>query len=241
MLGVRARRRQPDDFDRAGRQLEPQLPRRILEHRAQLDELGHERAQAPVGGQPLRGQRDGYARSRRHVRDELVADVHVGVRVIARRGEEPRLHRSPIPDALDAARPLRQPHVAQPAAEQTTTTAGLGQLAKHSQAPLDRIRVHADAVVGAADLEAPARQRRRPQRPHLRAPCGDERRVRRAEAQLDAAVATTAGGDRRVRIRDQLGHDLDEIDPALGEVLPEVPAAYGADADCGMRQHAVRI
>ena len=51
-------------------------------------------------------------------------------------GEEPRLHRSPVPDTLDPARALRQPHVTQPAAEQTTTTAGLGQLAEHAQAPL---------------------------------------------------------------------------------------------------------
>ena len=167
--------------------------------------------------------------------------MHVRIWVIARRGEEPRLHRSPLPNTLDAARALRQPHVTQSAAEQTTTTADLGQLAEHSQAPLHRVRVHADAIVGAADLEAPARQRRRPQRPHLRAPGGDELRVRRAEAQLDPAVATTAGGDRRVGVGDQLGHDLDEIDAALGEVLPEVPAAYGADADCGVRQHAGRI
>lgn len=30
----------------------------------------------------------------------------------------------------------------------------------------------------------------------------------------------------------RLGHDLYEIDAALGEVLPKVPAAYGADAEC---------
>ena len=58
-----------------------------------------------------------------------------------------------------------------------------------------------------------------------------ERLVGRPEAQLYAAALATAGRDRGVGIRHQLGHDLHQVDPALGEVLAKVPPAHRADAD----------
>ena len=238
MVGIRARRRQPDHLDRPGGQLEPELTCRILEHRAQLDELGDQRSQAAIGREALGGEGDSHPCPRRQVGGRVVANMHVGVRVIARGGEEPGLDRAPVTDSLDPARALGEPHVAQAAAEQTAPASGFRQLTEDAKPPLHRVRVDADAVIGAGDLEAPARQRGRVQRAHLRAPGGDERRIRRAEAQLDPPAAAPAGRDGRVRVGHELGPDLHEIDTALGEVLAKVPAAHGADADCRVRQHA---
>ncbi len=40
-----------------------------------------------------------------------------------------------------------------------------------------------------------------------------------------------AGGDRGIRVRHELGNDLRQVDPGLGEVLAEVPPADRADPD----------
>jgi len=242
-FGIGLGRGRPHDLDGARRQLEPQLPPRILEHRAQLHELGDERTQATVGRQALGRQRDRDLRPARGTGSRLVAHVDVGVRVVAGGRKEPRLDRAAVAHALDPASALGEPDVAQPAAEEAATLALVGQLAEHPEATVDRGRVDTDAVVGAPHLEAPARQRGHAQRAHLSPPSGHERGVRRAEAKLDSTVLATRRRDRRVGIGHELGDDLHEIDPTLCEVLPEIPAAHRADTDLRRREqlcHAKR-
>ena len=133
--------------------------------------------------------------------------------------------------ALDPPAALREPHVAQPAPEQPALAARVRRHAERAEPPVDRRGVHPDPVVAAAQLVAPVQQRRRAQPPHRPLPLADEVRIGRPEAQHDPARRAAAERDRRVRVGHQLRDDLHQIDPALGEVLPEVAAVDAAVAD----------
>ena len=163
--------------------------------------------------------------------------MQVRVRIVARSGEEPRLDPAALSAALDSTRTFEPPHVAKATAEQPTLAAVLRELAKRSQAPIHGRGIDAHTVVRTAHFEAPRPQSRDAQRPHLRPPPREERRIRRTEAQLDPTARTSARGDGRVRVRDELGHDLDQIDAALREVFAKVPAPNCADTHCLPRQH----
>ena len=107
----------------------------------------------------------------------------------------------------------------------------LGQLAQRAEPPVHRAGVDADPVIAAADLKAPGAQRRDAELAHARLPEREELRVGGAEAELDLAVRSAAGGDRGVGVGDQLGDDLHQVDPALGEVLAKVAPARPPDPD----------
>jgi hypothetical protein len=79
----------------------------------------------------------------------------------------------------------------------------------------------------------PLQQRRRAQPPHLPLPIGREARIGRAETQHDPPRRASARRDCGIRVGDELGDDLDQVDPALGEVLPEVAAVDTAMANEG--------
>jgi hypothetical protein len=160
--------------------------------------------------------------------------VHIGVVTAGR--EEPRFDRPAAAHALDPPGALREPDVAQPASEEAALPAVLGQLAERAEAAVHRAGIEADAVVAAAHLEPPGRQRRHAQLAHLGSPPGQEVGIRGTERHDDASRSAAAGRDRRVGVGHELGDDLDQVDAALGEVLAEVAPAHGADVDCLARQ-----
>ena len=234
------------EFERLTGQRQPQVARGILEHRSQLHELGHERSQPAGLRQPPGGQRNGHPGARAVEaercaggrRGRLVANVDVGVGLVARGGEEPRLHQPPLARALDPSAALGEPHVAQPATEQAALAVVDRTLAERSQAAVDKLGVDALAVVGADDLVAPVAQRRHTQPAELGPPAAEPVAVGWREGQLDAAHRPPGGGDRRIGIRHELRDDLNEVDPALGEVLAKVAAAHAAVADgAGVEHH----
>ena len=169
--------------------------RGVLEDRSQLHELGDERAQPARCRQSRRSERHGDPRARDGDCERLevgrgcglVADVHECVRVIAGGGEEPRLHCAACADSLDSAGALGQPHVPEAAAEQPALSSAGRLYAERAEAPVDQFGVDALAVVGAAQLVAPAQQRRRAQRSHPCAPRGQELRVGCREREHDPA------------------------------------------------------
>lgn len=127
---------------------------------------------------------------------------------------------------------MGEPDVAEYASEQPTLTRSLGGDAERTEPPVDRVGVHALAVVDAANLGPPLRRGRHAEPAQIAPRAIDERRVRGAEAELDAPARPTAAGDRRIGVRHQLGEDLREVEPSLGEVLPEVAAPHAPAADC---------
>jgi hypothetical protein len=161
----------------------------------------------------------------------LVADVDVRVRVVATGREEPRLDQPAGVKALDPPATLREPDIAQPAPEQPALPARIRRHAERPQPPVDRRSVHPDPVIAAAQLVPPLQERRRAQPPHRSLPLARELRIGGAKAQHDPAGRTAAKRNRRVRVRHQLRDDLHQVDPALGEVLPEVAAVDAAVSD----------
>jgi hypothetical protein len=168
-------------------------------------------------------------------------DVRIGL--VPRSREEPRLDGPFTAHSLDPPAPLGEPDVAKTAAEETTLAALLGDDAERAEPPLDGLRVHALAVVGADELVAPLRERGHSQPAHLAAPRAEEIGVRRAEPKVNVPAGATRCGDRGVGVRRQLGHDLNEIDARLDEVLPEVAPADMPVTDPSRidRDHARRI
>jgi len=135
--------------------------------------------------------------------------------------------------AFDPSAALRQPDVAQPSSEQPALTAGVGRHTERPEPPVDCRGVHPDPVVAATQLVSPLQQGRSAQAPHRAPPLADEVGIGLAEAEHDPSRRTAAEGDRRVRVGHELRDDLDEIDAALSEVLPEVAAVHAAVADQG--------
>jgi hypothetical protein len=163
--------------------------------------------------------------------------VGVSVGVISRRREEPRLDRATFLDRLEPARSLREPDVAQSAPEEATLAAAVRLDAERSESLVDLGRTETLAVIGAADLPPPRAQRRSPERSQLTPPAGLEGPIGGEKAQLDPPPPTAGRGDRSVGVGDQLGHDLDQVEPALGKVLAEVAAADAAAAHGGGVDH----
>lgn len=155
--------------------------------------------------------------------------MEIRVWIVARRGEEPRLHGPSVSHAFDAACSLSQPHVAKATAKQAALAALLGQLAERAEPAIDRRGVDADAVVCATHLEAPGAQCWNSQCAHLCTPGREEGRVWCAEPHLDPPAGATAGGDRGICVGHELGNDLHQVDAALGEVLAEVASAHRAN------------
>jgi hypothetical protein len=170
--------------------------------------------------------------------------VNVGIRVVAGRGEEPRLDAAAVAHAFEPSASLREPHVAQAATEQPALAACVRQHAEGAEPAIDRCGVHPDAVVRATQLVAPVEQRRRPQPTQRPLPLRREGGIGRPETQGDPSRRAPAQGDRRVRVGHQLGDDLHEVDPALREVLPEVATVDATAADRGgieQRGHGGRL
>ena len=157
-----------------------------------------------------------------------VEHVRVDVGLVAGGGEEPRLDRSVVAHALDATAALREPDVAETAAEETALTLPLGNDAERAEALVDGVGIDAFAVVGADELVPPAAQRGYPEGAEGGSPGLEEVRIGRSDAKLNAAALSPGRGDRRVGVRHQLGDDLREVDPGLGEVLAEVAPADAA-------------
>jgi len=152
--------RETHDLDGARRKLKPQLAPGIFENGPDLDELRDQCAQAAVGGQSLEGEWHRHPRARAHARHRVVLDMEIRVWIVARRGEEPRLHGPSISHAFDAACSLSQPYVAKATTEQAALAALLGQLAERAEPAVDRHGIDANAVVCATNLEVPGAQRR---------------------------------------------------------------------------------
>ena len=234
-LGIGLGRQARDDLDRARRQLEPQLARRVLEHRSQLHELGDERAQAavrPAAAPPPAGPSRASPTARPGAGSSRTWMYAYGSSPAAGKNHD------------STARPSRTPSIRPaPCASQTSRSPR-----PNRPAAVAPSRAARRARPGAG---RPSRRRRRRRRrrsgPRSASSCSagtrsaricarhacDERLVGRPEAQLDPAAPATARRDRGVRVRDQLGHDLHEVDAALGEVLAEVAPAHRADADRG--------
>ena len=169
---------------------------------------------------------------------DALPDVGVRVGVVSRGRKEPGLDDATRSDRLEPSRPLREPDVAEPASEQASLAAAARRLdAERPESRVDPRDAEALAVVGAADLPSPRGQRRRPEGSQLAPPAGLEVAIRGDEAELDPSARTTRGGDGRVGVGDELGDDLHEVEPSLGEVLAEVAAAHAAATDGGGIDH----
>src|SRR5207244_4524589 len=83
------------------------------------------------------------------------------VRGIAGRGKEPGLDGTTVSHTLDPAAALRKPDVAQPATKQAALIGMVGGDTERTKPRIDGRCVYADAVVGATQLVAPVRDRRR--------------------------------------------------------------------------------
>jgi hypothetical protein len=198
-----------------------------------LHEIGEEPSQARVRRQPAIGERHGHPRSL--ARDpELAADrprsscvehVRVDVRLVSASGKEPGLDGPLASHSLETAAALREPDVAQAASEEAALSRGLGDDAERPEALIDNVGVDAFAVVRANKLVAPAVQCREPQGAEGGLPRAQELGIHVTDPEVDPASLGPGGGDRRVGVRHQLRDDLGEIDPGLGEVLPEVTSA----------------
>lgn len=201
-------------------------------------QLGNQRPQPTRRRQPRVGQWNRHPRARQHdpertavsVAGTFVADVQERVRVIAGSRKEPRLDNAPATHPLDPPGALRQPHVTQAAAEQAALT-GAGRLdPQRAEALIDQRRIDSLAIIAAAQLMAPAQQRRRTQRTQPRTPRPKERLLGRGEREHDPARRAARRGDRRVRVGHQLGDDLHKVNAALREVLTKVAATHATDA-----------
>ena len=119
-LRIRLGRRVADELERLTGKLEQQLAAVVLEDRSQLDEVGHEPAQAGVrrqspvcerGRHPRPVARNSELAANRR-RGRCVEHMRVDVGLVASSGEEPRFDRSPAPHALDSTATLREPDIA---------------------------------------------------------------------------------------------------------------------------------
>lgn len=206
-VGVGLGRRVAHELERLPGKVEQQLAARVLQDRPELDEVGHEPPQPGVGRQPA--QRERHRDARALVRDAerpsngegrpTVEDVHVHVRVVAGCGQEPRLHGAPGAHALDPPASLRQPDVAEAAAEEPALALALGSDAERAQTALHDAGVDALAVVGTDDLVQPVGERGQAQAPKRPPPGAAELGVRRPDPKLirprsrpAAAIAASA-------------------------------------------------
>jgi hypothetical protein len=86
--------------------------------------------------------------------------MRVDVGLVAAGRQEPGLDRPLAADALDPPAALREPDVAQPAAEEAPLSLVLRHDAERAQALVDDAGVDAFAVVGADELVPPGAERR---------------------------------------------------------------------------------
>ena len=85
--------------------------------------------------------------------------MRVDVGVVATGRQEPGLHRTLTAHTLDSPAALREPNVAQTAAEEPPLSLVLGDDTKRAEALVDDVGVNALAVVGAHELVPPAAER----------------------------------------------------------------------------------
>src|SRR6266508_1793010 len=137
-------------------------------------------------------------------------------------GKEASLDRRHTSHYLFHTSTLREPDVAETAAEETALTLALWNDAERAEALFDRIGIDSFAVVGANELVLPAAQCGYPEGAEGGSPCLQEVRIGRPDAKLNAAALAPGCGDRRVGVRHELGDDLREVDPGLCEVLTEI-------------------
>ena len=146
----------------------------------------------------------------------------------------PRVRRAPPRSGL---RPVRarhrakprpnKPRLSRPSGSLPSTPSRRSTVAASTPAPSSAQRISKRQLVSAGTRSA---------RICVRHACANASSG--AEAKLDPSSPATARRDRGVGVCDQLGHDLHQVDPALGEVLAKVAPAHGADANLPMTRRA---
>ena len=107
-------------------------------------------------------------------------------------GQEPRLDRPAVADALDPSTALREPDVAETTAEQTALPLVIRNDSERPEALVDGFGVDALAVVGAYELVLPAPKRRQVGATQGSPPAAHRFRVGRPDPQLDPARSLPA-------------------------------------------------
>ena len=152
------------------------------------------------------------------------------IRLIAWSREKPRLHHHPGAHALDPTGALRQPNIAEPPAKEATLPSTRRLDSERPQASVNQpASTPSPSSVQRSscfhDISAGERKDR------IRARHSDKNSgIWCTHRQSDPPRRPSRSGDRRIGVRHQLGNDLHQVDPALGEVLSEVAAAHMAQS-----------